>query len=105
MAVVYREPRDAAFSSSSAFSMKPAKVGGSLLKKNLAMFGESDDRTVTASAGARGVDEIQTPNGKVSVTPDSAAVVWLESREVGPLAFEAFLVEGALGPYAAAEGQ
>lgn len=101
LAVVYRESRTADFNSSTAFSMKAAKIGDNLLKKSLASFGESDDTAVTASAGARGVDEIQTPGGTVSVTPDSSAVVWLESLEVGPLELEAFLLAGGLGPYAA----
>ena len=100
VAVVYREPRSADFSAATAFSLKPAKVGGGLLKKGLASFGESDDTAVTASAGARGVDEIDTPSGKVSVTPDSSAVVWLESREIDPLELEEFLLAGELGPYA-----
>lgn len=101
--VVYREPRGADFGSSTAFDVKASKVGGGLLKKNLAAFGDSDDTVVTASAGARGVDEIDTPKGKLSVTPDPGAVVWLESRQVGPLELEAFLLAGGLGPYAATE--
>jgi hypothetical protein len=104
-AVVYREPRSADFSSATAFSLKPAKVGGGLLKKGLASFSDSDDTVVTASAGARGVDEIQTPSGTVSVTPDSSAVVWLESHEVGPVELEQFLLAGGLGPYALAGGR
>jgi hypothetical protein len=103
--VVYRESRTADFNSATAFSLKPTKVGGGLLKKGLASFADSDDTVVTASAGARGVDEIETPEGKVSVTPDSAAVVWLESLEVSPLEFEAFLLAGGLGPYAGEGGQ
>lgn len=101
-AVVYREPKSADFSSAMAFSLKPTRVGGGLLKKGLASFAASDQTTVTASAGARGVDEIETPEGKVAVTPDSSAVVWLEDREIGPLELEAFLLAGALGPYAGA---
>ncbi|MBA2565307.1 MAG: hypothetical protein H0V09_07765 [Gemmatimonadetes bacterium] len=104
-AVVLREPRRAEFSGDAAFALKPSRTGGGLLKKGLASFGESDDTAVTASAGARGADEIETPEGRVSVTPDSSAVVWLESREVGPLAYEDFLREGGLGPYAAAEAR
>ncbi len=103
LAVVYRQPRSADFSSETAFDLKPARLGGGLLKKGLASFGESEDATVTASAGARGVGEVETPEGMVSVTPDSAGVAWLEARDVGPLALEAFLLEGELGPYAAAE--
>jgi hypothetical protein len=105
LALIYRESRGADFSSSTAFSLKPSKVGGDLFKKGLASFAESDDTAVTASAGARGVDEIETPDGKVSVTPDSSAVVWLEGREIGPLEQEEFLLQGGLGPYAAMEAQ
>ena len=48
------------------------------------------------------MDEIETPEGTVSVTPDTAAVTWLDGREPDALALEAFLLEGGLGPYAAA---
>jgi len=104
LAVVYREPRKADFSSETAFTLKRAKLGDGLLKKGLASFGDAD-ATVTASAGARGVDEIETPSGQVSVTPDSSAVAWLESREIGPLELEAFLLTGGLGPYSREETQ
>jgi hypothetical protein len=102
-AVVYREPRPADFNESTAFSLEAPKLGGGLLKKGLSSFASDDQTAVTASAGARGVDEIDTPNGKVPVTPDSTAVVWLEEREVSPLALEAFLLAGGLGPYAGTE--
>ncbi|HEY7462781.1 MAG TPA: hypothetical protein VIC59_13030 [Gemmatimonadota bacterium] len=102
-AVIYREPRPADFNSSTAFSLEAPKLGGGLLKKGLSSFADSDQPVVTASAGARGVDEIDTPDGKMPVTPDSSAVVWLEEREVSPLDLEAFLVAGRLGPYAGTE--
>jgi hypothetical protein len=101
-AVVYREPRPADFSASTAFSLKAPKVGGGLLKKGLASFADPADTQATASAGARGVDEIETPEGTVSVTPDTAAVAWLDGRGPDALALEAFLLEGGLGPYAGA---
>ncbi len=101
--VVYREPRPADFSEATAFSLQAPKLGGGLLKKGLSSFAADDQTAVTASAGARGVDEIDTPNGKVPVTPDSSAVVWLEGHEVSPLALEAFLLAGGLGPYAGTE--
>jgi hypothetical protein len=102
-AVIYREPRPADFSSSTAFSMQAPKLGGGLLKKGLSSFAGDDQPVVTASAGARGVDQIQTPNGAVNVTPDSSAVVWMEKREVSPLDLESFLLTGGLGPYAGEE--
>jgi hypothetical protein len=101
-AVVYREARPADFSASTAFSLKAPKVGGGLLKKGLASFAEPADTQATASAGARGVDEIETPEGTVSVTPDTVAVAWLDGREPDALELEAFLLAGELGPYAAA---
>jgi hypothetical protein len=103
-AVVYRESRPADFNESDAFSMKAPKIGGGgLLKTSLSTLAPDDKTTVTASAGARGVDEIDTPDGKMPVTPDSSAVVWMEERQVSPLALEAFLLAGGLGPYAGIE--
>jgi hypothetical protein len=102
-AVVYREPRPADFSAATAFSLQAPKLGGGLLKKGLSSFASDDKTVVTASAGARGVDEINTPNGKVPVTPDSSAVVWMEKREIGPLELESFMLAGGLGPYAGAK--
>jgi hypothetical protein len=102
-AVVYRETRPADFDDKAAFSMKAPKIGGGILKPALSSLSPDDKPTVTASAGARGVDEIDTPDGKVPVTPDSSAVVWMEQRQVNPVALEEFLAAGGLGPYAGTE--
>jgi hypothetical protein len=57
------------------------------------------DRQPTPSAAPKGVEEIQTAQGSRSVTPDPAAVQWLESREVSALDFERFRRAVRLPPY------
>ncbi len=98
-AIVLRHARDTDFDENDAFELKSPQVESSLLKKGLSSFSAAQDRHVAASAGARGVDEIETANGKVSVTPDPAAVEWMEDQSVPPLEFEQFLIEARLVPY------
>jgi hypothetical protein len=54
---------------------------------------------VTAAAGTRGVDQVETAEGTVSVTPDPAAVEWMEDQRVSPGELERFRLEGRLSPY------
>ncbi len=98
-AIVLRHVRDSDFDEDEAFELKQPQVGSSLLKKGLSSFSAAQDRHVAASAGARGVDEIETANGKMSVTPDPAAVQWMEEQSVPPLEFEEFRIEARLAPY------
>ncbi|MCK5440200.1 MAG: hypothetical protein KAI97_09660 [Gemmatimonadetes bacterium] len=98
-AIVLRHKRDPDFDEDDAFELKRPQVESSLLKKGLSSFSAAQDRHVAASAGARGVDEIETANGKVSVTPDPEAVRWMEEHSVPPLEFEEFRIEARLAPY------
>ena len=100
-AVVLRSEGRPAFESDEAFELELPQVGGGLLKSGLSSFSAAQNTQVTASAGARGVDQIQTANGRVSVNPDPAAVEWMESRPVSAVELETFRHEGRLGPYGA----
>lgn len=98
-AIVLRHARDPDFDGDEAFELRQPQVGSGLLKKGLSSFSAAQDRHVAASAGARGVDEIETADGKVSVTPDPAAVQWMEEQSVPPLELEEFRIEARLAPY------
>jgi hypothetical protein len=98
-AIVLRHERDPEFEEDEAFELKSPQIESSLLKKGLSSFGAAQERHVAASAGARGVDEIETADGKVSVTPDPAAVQWMEEQSVPPLELEEFRIEARLAPY------
>ncbi len=76
--------------------------GRTLLASGIAAVGDQRSASVVATAGARGVDRVQTPNGTVPVRPDTAAVARMERFAVGSVALEEFLRAGGLGPYAPA---
>ncbi|HUP01095.1 MAG TPA: hypothetical protein VM737_06195 [Gemmatimonadota bacterium] len=98
-AVVLRSEGRAAFDPDEAFELRLPQVGGGLLRTGLSSFSAAQNTEVTASAGARGVDQVRTANGTVSVTPDPAAVEWMEARRVSPVEFETFKMEARLPPY------
>ncbi len=74
--------------------------GRTLLASGIAAVGDQRSASVVATAGARGVDRVQTPQGTVPVKPDTAAVTRMERLAVGSVALEEFLRAGGLGPYA-----
>jgi hypothetical protein len=98
-AVVVRSPQPSDFDASAAFALKLPQGGSGLVRTGLAQFSPGADPTVTAAAGTRGVDQVQTANGTVSVTPDPEAVRWMEAQAVSAVALESFRMEGRLDPY------
>jgi hypothetical protein len=78
--------------------------GRTLLASGISAVGDQRSASVVATAGARGVDRVQTPRGAVPVTPDSLAVRRMERFVVGAMTLEEFLRQGALGPYATRDG-
>lgn len=98
-AVVLRATEPTDFEASSAFALKLPQAGSGLMRSGLAAFSPANDPGVTAAAGARGVDQVRTPSGTVSVTPDPAAVQWMEGQGVTPMALERFRLEARLAPY------
>jgi hypothetical protein len=98
-AVVVRAPEPADFDEDEAFALRLPQGGSGLVRAGLAQFSPGRDPNVTAAAGTRGVDQVETANGAVSVTPDPAAVEWMEEQRVTPGALERFRLEGRLSPY------
>ncbi|HJU86782.1 MAG TPA: hypothetical protein VJ788_05390 [Gemmatimonadota bacterium] len=98
-AVVVRAPEPADFAEDEAFALRLPQGGSGLVREGLAQFSPGRDPNVTAAAGTRGVDQVETANGAVSVTPDPAAVEWMEQQRVTPGALERFRLEGRLSPY------
>ncbi len=77
-----------------------ASAGRQFLARGIASIGDQRSAGVVATAGARGVDRVETPRGSVPVTPDTLAVLRMERFVVSPMTLEEFLRQGALGPYA-----
>jgi hypothetical protein len=98
-AVVLRSRVDPDFDSGDAFQLRLPQVGGGLLKSGLSQFSAAQNTQLTASAGARGVDQIRTAEGTISVTPDPEAVRRMEARAVSEVELEGFKLEGGLVPY------
>ena len=97
-AVVLRAPAPSDFDTDLAFALKLSQ-GGSLELPGLARFSPGANPNVTAAAGARGVGQVETANGPISVTPDPEAVRWMEAQQLPPVALERFLMEVRLAPY------
>lgn len=98
-AVVLRNDRKADFDPGRAFALSRSQVGGAL-DSGLASFSAATSTKAVASAGARGVGQVQTPAGPVTVTPDPDAVAWMEAvGDVGAVDLEAFKRSAGLPPY------
>lgn len=98
-AVALRHPGPVDFDAARAFAVRETALGGGGLAEGLSSFSAAGDQRVVAAAGARGVDQVRTANGTVSVTPDPGAVAWMDSVAVDPMELEAFRREGRLPPW------
>lgn len=98
-AVVLRSALDPDFDAGNAFQLRLPQVGGGLLKSGLSQFSAAQNTQLTASAGARGVDQIRTAEGSISVTPDPDAVRWMDAQTVSEVELEEFKLEAGLAPY------
>ncbi|MGH7571500.1 MAG: hypothetical protein ACREMK_06620 [Gemmatimonadota bacterium] len=98
-ATVLRNAIEPDFDSGDAFQLRLPQVGGGLLKSGLSQFSAAQNTQLTASAGARGVDQIRTANGSISVTPDPDAVRWMDAQAVSEVELEGFKLEVGLAPY------
>jgi hypothetical protein len=97
-AVVLRQQLPSQFEEDKAFALRLPRGGGALAA-GISQFSPAGDPQVTAAAGARGVSRVPTAQGEVSVTPDPAAVAWMEARGVPAAEIEAFKREAGLPPY------
>lgn len=98
-AVVLRHSRGTTFDADRAFALKEAQLEGGILGEGLASFSAAGNARLVAAAGPRGVDRVRTARGTVSVTPDPAAVTWMEEQGVTAVELERFRREARLPPY------
>lgn len=97
--VVLRQTLAPEFDERRAFDLRLTSAGGGTMTAGLSRFSAAGDPEVTAAAGARGVDRVRTANGDVDVTPDPAAVAWMEGLTLPAAELEAFKREAGLPPY------
>ena len=98
--VVFRRSQRSPAFDEAMLDARNSSAGRQFLARSIASVGDQRSSAVVATAGARGVDRVQTPSGSVPVTPDSAAIKRMEGFTVGAMRLEDFLRQGALGPYA-----
>jgi hypothetical protein len=98
--VVFRRAARTASFADALLDPRRSAGGRDLLASGVQQVGDQRSASVVATAGARGVDRVQTPRGVVSVRPDSNAVWRMEQFAVGTLRLEEFLRKGGLGVYA-----
>jgi len=98
--VVFRRSQRSPTFADAMLDPRNSSAGSQWLGRQVASVGDQRSTAVVATAGARGVDRIQTPGGSVPVTPDSFAIQRMERFTVGAMALEEFLRTGGLGPYA-----
>jgi hypothetical protein len=102
--VVFRRAQRAPTFSDELLNPGGSAGGRALLASGIHQVGDQRSASVVATAGARGVDNVQTPRGNVPVHPDTMAVVRMERFSVGSLRLEEFLRAGHLGAYGSREG-
>lgn len=98
-AVVLRRSEPASFDERKAFALRLPRGGDGLLAGGVSRFSAAGNPEVTAAAGARGVGRVRTATGTVRVTPDPAAVTWMEQLDLPAAALEEFRMERRLPPY------
>ncbi|HEX8245868.1 MAG TPA: adenylate/guanylate cyclase domain-containing protein, partial [Longimicrobium sp.] len=69
-----------------------------LVQRTTGQAASNRTASLAPTAGARGVTQVQTPQGTISVNPDPAAVLAMDQRAVDAVAVDAFVREGHLEP-------
>ena len=98
--VVFRRAQRSPSFDEAMLDARNTAAGRNFLARGIASVGDQRGTAVVATAGARGVDRVQTPRGEVAVRPDSLAIKRMEQFTVGAMSLEEFLRQGKLGPYA-----
>ena len=98
--VVFRRAQRSPTFDEAMLDARNTSAGRQFLARGIAAVGDQRSTAVVATAGARGVDRVQTPHGEVPVHPDSLAIRRMEQFTVGAMTLEEFLRQGKLGPYA-----
>jgi ABC-type enterochelin transport system substrate-binding protein len=73
------------------------RTANSLVQRATGQVAANRSEGTASTAGARGVT-VDTPAGKVDVTPNPAAVAAMDRRPVDAVAVDAFVREGRLEP-------
>jgi hypothetical protein len=76
------------------------RAASGLAALGISALGQGRDQEAVASAGARGVIPVQTPDGEIIVDPDTAGIQRLEARAVNFIQLDVFMREGDVGVYA-----
>lgn len=97
--VVFRRPVRSPGFDEGILDPRRQSAGSQFIASRIASVGDQRSASVVATAGARGVDNVQTPGGSVPVTPDTMAVARMERLSIGALRLEDFMRLGGLGPY------
>jgi hypothetical protein len=67
-----------------------------LVQRGTGQVAANRTNSLAATAGARGVTQVQTPQGTIAVNPDPAAVAAMDQRATDAVALDAFIREGHL---------
>lgn len=67
-----------------------------LVQRSTGQVAANRTASLAPTAGARGVTQVQTPQGTISVNPDPAAVLAMDQRTVDAVAVDGFVREGHL---------
>jgi adenylate cyclase len=96
--IVRRPALDPEFSDDLLAMSRGRRGLSGFVRQATSRIGSNRSAQATATAGARGVVKVRTPDGEITVNPDTAAVRILEQRPVDALAVDRFVHEGSLGP-------
>jgi hypothetical protein len=102
--VVFRRSQRGPTFDEAMLDARNASAGRQFLSRGIASIGDQRSASVVATAGARGVDRVDTPRGSVAVRPDTMAVRRMDRFLVEAMTLEEFLRKGGLGPYAVRPG-
>jgi hypothetical protein len=95
--VIVRRPSvQTDFSDSQLEMGRARRTLNSLVQRATGQVASNRSEGTLATAAARGVTQVQTPAGTISVNPDSAAVAAMDRRSVDAVAVDTFVHDGHL---------
>jgi hypothetical protein len=93
---VRRPAANATFDNSLLSTSRAGRFTNSLLRGTATAIGSERSSAVTATAGAQGALQVETPEGTITVNPDTAAVKAMEAALVDVVMLDEFLRAGGL---------
>ncbi|HET7229663.1 MAG TPA: adenylate/guanylate cyclase domain-containing protein [Longimicrobium sp.] len=95
--VLVRRPQvQSDFSDALLAMSRGRRTVNSLVQRATGQAASNRSEGTVATAGARGVTTVKTPQGNIQVNPDPAAVAAMDQRAVDAVAVDAFIREGRL---------